>query len=163
MKVWCHFDFEDGLRGHKSLVQVLVWLTCQSVHHFWTSVTRPHHQFPEEERQNYWFFKSKRIINKSVLTERKSVTSGYHGIKISRSQHSFLTEMAICIVKRSKKGISYLFVSECNNTEESHTCQFFPFFPPYLQDHSLLRSRNLATIRWWCDVTNSPLHSQQKL
>ena len=24
MKVWCHFDFEDGLRGHKSLVQVLV-------------------------------------------------------------------------------------------------------------------------------------------
>ena len=57
------------------------------------------------------------------------MTSSYHGIKISGSQHSFLTEMAICIVKRSTKGMVYRFVSESNNAEESHTCQFFPFFP----------------------------------
>ena len=103
-----------------------------------------------------------------MLTERRSVTSSYHGIKISGSQHSFLTEMAICIVKRSTKGMGYRFVSECNNAEESHTCQLFHFFLPYLQHHmpnSLLRSRNLATIRWWCDVTTtSPLYiSLQKL
>ena len=57
------------------------------------------------------------------------MTSSYHGIKISGSQNSFSTETAICIVKRSKKGMGYHFVPECKNAEEHHTCQFFPFFP----------------------------------
>lgn len=64
-----------------------------------------------------------------MLIERRSATSSYHGIKISGPQHSFLTEMPICIVKQSKKGIGYRFVPECNNAEKRHTCQFFPFFP----------------------------------
>ena len=46
----------------------------------------------------------------------------------------FLTEMPICIVKQSKKGIGYRFVPECNNAEKHHTCQFFPFFPAILAE-----------------------------
>ena len=50
------------------------------------------------------------------LIERRSVTSCDHGSKISRTQQSFLTEMAI-------------FVPECNHAQEqSHTSLFFRFF-----------------------------------
>ena len=48
--------------------------------------------------------------------------SGYHGSKISGSQQSFLTEMAICIVERWKKSMGYRFVPECNRAQESHSC-----------------------------------------
>ena len=42
--------------------------------------------------------------------------------------------------------MGYCFVSECNQAQECHTCQFFHFFLPYyLQDHGLLRSRNFAS------------------
>ena len=48
--------------------------------------------------------------------------SGYHGSKISGSQQSFLTEMAICIVERWKKSMGHRFVPECNHAQESHSC-----------------------------------------
>ena len=73
--------------------------------------------------------------------------SHYHGSKISGSQQSFLTETSLYIVKPSKKSMGYCFVSECNDAQESHTCLFFSFFLPYLQDHGFLRfSRVFATM-----------------
>ena len=41
--------------------------------------------------------------------------------------------------------MGYCFVSECNQAQECHTCQFFHFFLPYLQDHGLFSSRNFAS------------------
>ena len=64
-----------------------------------------------------------------VGNREKNVTSHYHGGKISASQQSFLTETAICIVKRWIKRTGYSFV-----------------FLPYLQNHGLLRARNFATV-----------------
>ena len=61
----------------------------------------------------------------------ETVTSSYHGSKISRSQQSFLRKTFICIVERWRKSMGYRFVSECNHTPEIHTCQFFRFFPLY--------------------------------
>ena len=43
------------------------------------------------------------------------------GSKNSGSRQSFLTETAICIVKRWKKSMGYRFVSKCNHAQESHT------------------------------------------
>ena len=67
--------------------------------------------------------------------ERRSVTSPYHWSKFSGSQLFLLTETAICIVERWKKSMDYHFDPECNHAlmiikhaQESHTCQFFPFF-----------------------------------
>ena len=60
------------------------------------------------------------------VIKRRSVTSRYNGGKISRSQQSFLTETAICIVERWKKSLGYRFASECNHAQESHTCQCCP-------------------------------------
>ena len=57
------------------------------------------------------------------------MTSRYHGSKISESQQSFLTETAICIVKRWIKSTGYSFI-----------------FMPYLQNHGSLRARNFATM-----------------
>ena len=57
------------------------------------------------------------------------MTSRYHGSKISESQQSFLTETAICIVKRWIKSTGYSFI-----------------FMSYLQNHGLLRARNFATM-----------------
>jgi len=48
--------------------------------------------------------------------------------KFSGSQKSFLAETAICIVEQWKKSMFYCFAPECNDAQESHTCQFFPFF-----------------------------------
>ena len=80
----------------------------------------------------------------------KSITSRYHGIKISGSQKSFLTESAIFIVEQQKESMGYRFVPECNHTQESHTCQLFRFFfLPYLKDHWLLRSWNFAAMATW--------------
>ena len=60
------------------------------------------------------------------VIKRRSVTSRYHGGKISRSQQSFLTETAICVVERRKKSLGYRFAPECNHAQESHTCQCCP-------------------------------------
>ena len=56
------------------------------------------------------------------------MTSRYHGSKISDTQQPFLTEMAICIVKRWIKSTGYSFA-----------------FLPYLKNHGLFRARNFAT------------------
>ena len=58
--------------------------------------------------------------------EKRSVTSGYHGSKISGSQQPFLTEAAICIFERWKKSMGYCFVPECNHAQENNKC-YFPF------------------------------------
>ena len=58
----------------------------------------------------------------------RSVTSGYHGSKISGLHQSFLTETVICIVKRWKKRMGYRLVPECNYAQKSHTSFFFSFF-----------------------------------
>ena len=69
------------------------------------------------------------------------MTSRYRGSKISGSQQPFLTEMVISIVERWKRSMDYVL-----HAEESHSCQFFRFLQPYLQDNGLLRSWNFATI-----------------
>ena len=70
------------------------------------------------------------------LIERRGVTSCDHGSKISRSQQSFLTEMAIGIVERWKKSMGSRLR---NHAQESHTSLFFRFFSlPYLQDHATM-------------------------
>ena len=43
------------------------------------------------------------------VIKRRSVTSRYHGGKISRSQQFFLTETAISVVERWKKSLGYCF------------------------------------------------------
>ena len=63
----------------------------------------------------------------------RSVTSSYHGSKISGSRLSFLTKTVICIDERYKKTVGYSFVPECNQAQESHTCEFFLFFLLYWQ------------------------------
>ena len=40
------------------------------------------------------------LLHEFFLIEIRGVTSSYHVTKMSASQQSFLTEMAICIVKR---------------------------------------------------------------
>ena len=45
--------------------------------------------------------------------------SGYHGSKSFGSQESFLTETAICTVKRWKKSMGYYFVPESSQAQES--------------------------------------------
>ena len=57
------------------------------------------------------------------------MTSGYHGIKISRSQHSFLDRDGHLDCQTIKERYGLPFFPECNNAEKRHTCQFFPFFP----------------------------------
>ena len=75
------------------------------------------------------------------LIQRRSVTSRYHGSKISGSQQSFWTETVVCIVDRLKKRMGCCFVPDCNHAQESHTS--------YLQDHGLLRTANFATMATW--------------
>ena len=50
------------------------------------------------------------------LIREESVSSCYHGSKISWSQHPFFTATAICIVKRWKSSMGYRFAPECNHT-----------------------------------------------
>ena len=65
-----------------------------------------------------------------------SATAGYHGSKISETQQSFLTEAAICTVKRWKKVTGYRLVLECNNycAQVSHYLSiFFPARPELVE------------------------------
>ena len=103
---------------------------------------------------------SKQKIAPYMGIERRSVTSGYHGSKISGSQQSFFTETscetAICIVDRRKKSTTFCSrVQSC--TGKSYISIFSFFFVPYLQDHGLLRSRNFASMaRWRKDFCTLP-------
>ena len=60
--------------------------------------------------------------------EKRSVTTGYHGSKISGSQQPFLTEAAICIFEQWKKSMGYRFVPECNHAQGNNTLFFLHFF-----------------------------------
>ena len=91
---------------------------------------------------------------KKCKVERRSVTSRYHGSKMSVSQQSFLKETAICIAERWIKSTGYHFFPERYHEQESHTCQCFRFFLPHLQEHSLFRSRHFAT--WRTDFSSVP-------
>ena len=59
--------------------------------------------------------------------EWRSVTSRYHGSKISGSPQSFLKEKGIFIGERWKNSMEYRFFLECSQAQESHTFQSFRF------------------------------------
>ena len=63
------------------------------------------------------------------LVIERSVTSHYHGSTISGSEQSFLTEVAICIVKQWKKSMGYRFVLSAI----MHCKVIHANFLPYLQ------------------------------
>ena len=79
-----------------------------------------------------------------LCSVEKSVTSRNQGSTISGSQ-SFLAETAIWIVEGWKKSMGFVLFLMGNHAQESHTCQFFPF----LQDHGVLKPRNIATMATW--------------
>ena len=58
----------------------------------------------------------------------------------------FLDRDSHCFFNRWKKNMNYCLVPECNHAKKSH---IFDFFLPYLQNHTLWRSRNLATMAMW--------------
>lgn len=61
------------------------------------------------------------LLSTVSLIERRSVTSDYHGSRISGSQQFFWTETAIGIVERWKKSIRRPF---CFRVQ---SCNFFVF------------------------------------
>ena len=83
------------------------------------------------------------------------MTSRYHGIKISGSLQSFLTETTTCIVEQWKKSSGYRFVPECNHAKESHTCQFFRF--SYHIWRTTVCTDPEILLPWQREVTASPL------
>ena len=54
------------------------------------------------------------------IMAKRSVTSSYHGSKISGPRQCFSTEAAICIFERWKKSMGYFFVPECNHAQENN-------------------------------------------
>ena len=76
------------------------------------------------------------------------MTSCYHNSKISESQQSFLTEMAICIVERWKRSMSYHFVPGCSHAQEGHVNFFFLFFFSFL----------LFAGPWFAEIQESCYH-----
>ena len=80
------------------------------------------------------------------------MTSGYQGSKISGSQQCFLTEMAICVVERWKKIMSYRFVPEW-------TVLFILFFfsPCHICRATVCWDPEIL-LPWRRDVTTSPLY-----
>ena len=82
-------------------------------------------------------------------TER-SVTSCYHGSKISGSQQSFLIETASCIDERLNKSTGYRFVPKCNHAQKSHACQFFRvFFPAKFAGPQFVEIQKRITLATW--------------
>ena len=73
--------------------------------------------------------------------ERWSVTSRYHGNKISKPQQYFLTETAICVWR---KNMGYNFVPEFRKVFHCQCFRYF-FFATFAGPGKL-RSRNFATI-----------------
>ena len=89
-----------------------------------------------------------------ISTERRSVTSVYHGSKICGCQQSFLTETAIWFSNDGRKGwAKVLFLKAIIHWKVIHFNYFFFLFyfsdMPYLQDHGLLRSRYFTTMVTW--------------
>ena len=83
----------------------------------------------------------------SFTIKRRRVTSHFYRSKISGSQYSFLTEMAICIVERRKKSMGYRFLLECNRAQESHNVNSFVLFSVMVCSESR---------PWLHDVKTSP-------
>ena len=96
------------------------------------------------------------VFRSSSSLERRSVTSGYHGSKISGSQHSFLTETAICIVAPWKKSIGYCFLTWVQSWIENSNMSIFRFFRHICRTKVCWDSEIL--LPWQSDVTTSPLH-----
>ena len=105
-----------------------------------------------------WEVKITLIYDESLLSDQppwRSLTSRYHGRKISRSQQFFLTETAICIVERWKKRmVTVLFLSAIMHRKVIHVIFFFLL---YLQDHGLLRTRNFLPRQRHVTTTLHPL------
>ena len=85
----------------------------------------------------------------SMVIERRSVTSCCHGSKISGSQQYFLDRDGRSFALSNdvqRYGLPFWsLVQSC--TGESNVIFTVVFvFLPYLKDHSLLRSRNFATM-----------------
>ena len=95
---------------------------------------------PDKKKKHDWL-----LLKCSTIGEKCDVTLPWQLNFWIESQQSFLTETAIFIIERWKKRLSYRFVPECNHALESYL-SFFSFSLPYLQDHSLLRSRTFATM-----------------
>ena len=114
----------------------------------------------------YWGVHYSGMFTRQELTYmqvigRRGVTSCYHSSKISESQQSLLTEMAICIVERWKKVYATILFLQgaITHTKVLSIFSFSLFsFPQYLQDHGLLRSRNFVTMVTWCNDFSSLLH-----
>ena len=77
--------------------------------------------------QTKWIQAATRLGRPEVNMEWRSVTSRYHGSKISGSLQSFLKEKGICVGERWKNSMEYRFVLECSQARESHTFQSFRF------------------------------------
>ena len=96
------------------------------------------------------------LFRSSSSLERRSVTSGYHGSKISGSQHSSLTETAICIVEPWKKSIGYCFLTWVQSWIENSYMSIFRFFCHICRTKVYWDLEIL--LPWQSDVTTSPLH-----
>ena len=83
----------------------------------------------------------------SFTIERRGVTSHFYRSKISGSQYSFLTEMAICIVERWEKSMGYRFLPECNRAQESHNVNSFVFFSVLFAGAWFVEIQTMATWR----------------
>ena len=87
-----------------------------------------------------WEVKITLIYNESLLSDQppwRSLTSRYHGRKISRSQQFFLTETAICIVERWKKSmVTVLFLSAIMHRKVIHVIFFSAILagPRFVED-----------------------------
>ena len=89
---------------------------------------------------------------KQHQTTERSVTSRYHGSKISGSQQSFLTETAICIIERWKKSMGYsLFLSLTMHREVIHVKSLFVclFSSIFAGQQFMEITRSCATMLTW--------------
>ena len=95
--------------------------------------------------RDFCFPRKEHGVPEQRLVIERSVTSHYHGSTTSASEQSFLTEIAISIVKQWKKSMGYRFVLSAIVHRKSSMQNLLP----YLQDHSLLRPWNVATVATW--------------
>ena len=90
----------------------------------------------------YWgMFTLAPSTRRSSWQERGGVTSRFHGSKSYGSQQTLLEETAIATLH----GLPF-WSWELSFAQKRHTCQVFRFFRPFLQDHSLLRSKNFTSM-----------------
>ena len=98
------------------------------------------------------------LLHEFFIIERSSVTSGYHGTKMSASQQSFLTETAICIVERWKESMGYRFFPKSNYAQESNICHFLSFLC-HICSTTVYWDPEIL-LPWQRDVTTSPARGE---